>query len=199
MPTHSMIKIYGPQMNTDVRALIILRRNIRELLMRRKESETVLAQYLGFKSRSSVNKFLNNARAGFHMERLDRLAAFFGLPVYQLFQPGISALTERRHSGERRSGRDRRIGHSDRLMLQAGANIAEVRQRMSGGGAGDGSRLVSAQTASLRQLIAEMERRLADILETPDAGRQTTRASETEPKTRARRRTAGGPDSEKAS
>lgn len=100
----------------DLKALYILRQNVRALLMARKESEAALATVLGFKHRSSLNKFLNNERSGFQMSRLDRLAAFFGLPIYQLFQPGISALTERRRHGERRTGRERRQGHAHRVL-----------------------------------------------------------------------------------
>ena len=96
----------------DLKALYILRQNVRELLARRRETETVLAQAIGFRSRSSLNKILNGHRKGFELWRLDKLSAFFGLPVYQLFQPGISPLVERRNAGERRTGRDRRIGRS---------------------------------------------------------------------------------------
>lgn len=100
--------------SVDLKALYILRQNVRDLLLARKESEAWLAQCLGFKHRSSLNKFLNSERAGFQMSRLDKMAAFFGLPVYQLFQPGISAVTERRTGVSRRSGRDRRVGHAHR-------------------------------------------------------------------------------------
>lgn len=100
----------------DLKALHILRQNVRYLLLKRKESEAMLASCLGFKHRSSLNKFLNSDRSGFQMWRLDRLAAFFGLPVYQLFQPGISPLTERRSGRERRSGHDRRLSHAHREM-----------------------------------------------------------------------------------
>ena len=98
-----------------LRSLHILRMNIRALLIKRRESEAALAQALGFKHRSSLNKFLNNDRAGFQMWRLDRLSDFFGLPVYQLFQPGISPLLERRVLKDRRMGHDRRQANVDRL------------------------------------------------------------------------------------
>lgn len=91
-----------------LKSLHILRMNIRSLLLKRRESEAALAEALGFKHRSSLNKFLNNDRAGFQMWRLDRLSDFFGLPVYQLFQPGISPLLERRILADRRMGHDRR-------------------------------------------------------------------------------------------
>lgn len=101
--------------NPALRSMHILRMNVRALLLKRRESEAALAQHLGFKHRSSLNKFLNNDRAGFQMWRLDRLSDFFGIPVYQLFQPGISPLLERRVLKDRRMGHDRRQAHRDRL------------------------------------------------------------------------------------
>lgn len=98
-----------------MKSVYILQLNIRALLAARKETEAQLAVHLGFKHRSSLNKFLNNEWNGFQMWRLDRLADFFGLATYQLFQPGISPLTERRHGRDRRSGLERRVGHASRL------------------------------------------------------------------------------------
>lgn len=117
---------FSPQL----RSMHILRMNIRALLTKRRESEAALAQYLGFKHRSSLNKFLNNDRGGFQMWRLDRLSDFFGLPVYQLFQPGISPLLERRVLKDRRMGHDRRQAHPDRLA-HVPAPHTETRQRRS--------------------------------------------------------------------
>lgn len=114
----------------SLKSLHILRMNIRALLLKRRESEAALAQVLGFKHRSSLNKFLNNDRAGFQMWRLDRLSAFFGLPVYQLFQPGISPLLERRVLKDRRMGHDRRQAHRDRLA-HIPAPHEETRRRRS--------------------------------------------------------------------
>src|SRR4029077_3389384 len=44
----------------------------------------------------------------------------------QLFQPGISALTERRSRIARRSGRDRRVGQAVRVMLETHKDIERV-------------------------------------------------------------------------
>jgi hypothetical protein len=54
---------------------------------------------------------------GLPVKYLDRIADFFGLATYQLLQPGISALTERRKGTERRSGRDRRIGRGPAVTV----------------------------------------------------------------------------------
>jgi hypothetical protein len=40
---------------------------------------------------------------------LDAFADYFGIETYQLFQPGISQLTERRSGGDRRATADRRV------------------------------------------------------------------------------------------
>ena len=46
---------------------------------------------------------------GVPLKHLDRIADFFGIATYQLLQPGISPLTERRSGRERRTGHDRRV------------------------------------------------------------------------------------------
>jgi len=129
VPTLGVVSVDVPY-TPDLKALHILRSNVRGLLLKRKESEALLATCLGFKHRSSLNKFLNSERAGFQMWRLDRLAAFFGLPVYQLFQPGITPLTERREGKDRRSGHDRRVGHAHRAAAAVAHEITARRPRL---------------------------------------------------------------------
>ena len=113
----------------DLKALHILRHNIQDLLRRRHESMTTLATYVGYKHVAGLSKFLSAERGGFEMRRLDLVGEFFGLPVYRLFQPGISDVTERRHGKERRSGRDRRIGHQARLAAELADQIDFARPR----------------------------------------------------------------------
>lgn len=55
----------------------------------------------------------------FQMKYLDRIAEFFGIATYQLFQPGISALTERRSGRERRTGLARRVSHRQAQLRPA--------------------------------------------------------------------------------
>ena len=54
------------------------------------------------------------------LKYLDRIADFFGIATYQLLQPGISPLTERRSGLDRRLGRDRRISHAIPLSQRPG-------------------------------------------------------------------------------
>lgn len=112
---------------SDLRALYILRTNISGLLHQRKQSQTDLASWLGHK-RSWMNKFLNGTRE-IQLKDLDRIADFFGLATYQLFQPGVAPGSERRSGGERRSGHDRRVSHAHRQMLSVQQEIDRLRPR----------------------------------------------------------------------
>lgn len=113
-------------MASDLRAPIIMRNNIQALLHARKESQSDLASWLKH-SRSWINKFLNGERQ-VQLKDLDRIADFFGLATYQLFQPGISQLTERRR-GDRRKTQDRRIGHQHRELRAVSAVIEQARRK----------------------------------------------------------------------
>lgn len=159
----------------------LLRRNVQALLNGRKESQKALAMWMGH-SAAWLNKILN-AERGCPVKYLDRLADFFGLAPYQLLQPGISALTERR-KGERRDGRDRRIGHAGRLAR--GLELAIAPHRPYRGG----DHVASAEGRELRleALVAEFEQRAATLLaETEPRGQAPA------PRARpARRRSARG-------
>lgn len=112
LPTSSVILV-NSSMASGLKATVIMRENVRSLLSARKESQADLAKWLRH-DRSWINKFLNGERQ-MQMKDLDRVADFFGIATYQLFQPGISALTERRKR-DRRVGRERRIGHTMREL-----------------------------------------------------------------------------------
>lgn len=95
-------------------ALEQLRQNIAALLRERKEDQKTLAFTMG-RHPTTINKFLKGSRE-LQLADLDKIAQFFGLATYQLFQPGISSVTERRQGRDRRSGRDRRVGHIGRQL-----------------------------------------------------------------------------------
>jgi transcriptional regulator with XRE-family HTH domain len=99
---------------SDLRALYVLRTNISGLLYHRKQTQADLASWLG-KGRSWINKFLNGTRE-IQLKDLDRIADFFGLCAYQLFQPGVAPGSERRSGHERRGGHDRRVSHKEREL-----------------------------------------------------------------------------------
>lgn len=144
------------------KTLYILRENIRSLLIARKEDQVALARWCGH-DKSWLNKFLNEGR-GIRLADLDRIGAFFGVEAYQLLQPGISRLTERRSGEERRTNTDRRIGHTGRLVraLQSELNRVPRLAAPSRGGM-DGGVVSTPKEAARTALIREFERRLAAI------------------------------------
>jgi transcriptional regulator with XRE-family HTH domain len=98
-----------------VTASFILSKNIRALLEARHQTQRDLAEWCRF-DESWMSKLLSatDAAKGLPLKHLDRIADFFGLATYQLFQPGISGITERRSGQDRRSGHDRRISAKQR-------------------------------------------------------------------------------------
>lgn len=113
----------------QMKAQLLLRENIKALLHVRKEDASALASWLQH-DKSWINKILNGHR-DMQIEDFDRVADFFGIATYQLFQPGISRFTERRAGKERRAGRDRRVGHAFRLMGEHASDIESARKRLN--------------------------------------------------------------------
>ena len=95
-----------------MKASFLLRQNIKAILKARNQTAHDLAMWCRMDD-SWISKILSDGpedRArGIPLKHLDRIADFFGLATYQLFQPGISPLTERRKGQDRRGGQDRRI------------------------------------------------------------------------------------------
>lgn len=110
-----MLQPYADQVvsHTPLRAVIQLRYNIESLLRTRGHTQRDLAFFLK-RHPTTINKFMKGTRE-LQFADLDKIADFFGLATYQLFQPGISPLTERRDGRERRSGHERRLSHVDRI------------------------------------------------------------------------------------
>jgi hypothetical protein len=92
----------------QLRAHELLKQNIDTLLKARGQSRAELAKWCG-RSRSWLDKAFSEPDREIPLKYLDRIADYFGFATYQLLQPGITALTERRSGHQRRSGRDRRI------------------------------------------------------------------------------------------
>lgn len=98
-------------MQRDLKADRLLAENIRTLLRIRRIDDSALAMWCGHKP-AWISKILSGER-GMPVKELDRVADFFGLTVCQLFEPGISPLTERRIT-QRRGVHDRRSGFDRR-------------------------------------------------------------------------------------
>jgi transcriptional regulator with XRE-family HTH domain len=119
-----VVSVYLKPMS-DLRALHVIRTNISGLLYQRKQSQSDLASWLN-KDKSWMNKFLNGSRQ-IQLKHLDRIADFFGLATYQLFQPGIVPGSERRSGRERRSGHDRRVSQKQRDLISVASEINRLR------------------------------------------------------------------------
>jgi hypothetical protein len=104
-----------------MKAKALLKHNIDTLLKARHQQRQDLAQWCR-RSPAWLTQILTKPEREFPTKYLDRVADFFGIAVYQLFQPGISQLTERRKATERRSGQDRRI--SKALQLESVPPVA---------------------------------------------------------------------------
>lgn len=102
-----MAQFNSVQYRRSLKANYLLVQNIRSLLAARGEDAKSLAMWAGHRP-AWLSKILSGDR-GIKLSDLDKIADFFGLTVAQLFQHGISPLTERRKA-ERRSGKDRRTG-----------------------------------------------------------------------------------------
>ena len=97
-----------------MKANLLLKHNIDTLLKARHQTRRDLAAWVRQsldpkKIDPWISQIFTNPDREFQMKYLDRMADFFGIAVYQLFQPGISPLTERRSGTERRQRSDRRI------------------------------------------------------------------------------------------
>lgn len=149
-----------PQFAT--RALVVLKRNLQHLIADRKESQVALARHVRH-SKSWINKFLNDTtdRTEIQIKDVDRIASFFGIEPYQLFQPGISRLTERRSGVERRANYERRVGHSGRLREDLRTELNKVPRLASHDHA--------ALSASAQGLPVPVQRILSDAYRRIDA------------------------------
>lgn len=108
----------------SLRAVTLLRQNVLDLL----RTKGYLQKDLAFAMKrdpTTINKFLTGKRE-IQLSDLDRVADFFGLATYQLFQPGISSRTERRSGHDRRLGRERRISHAQRQALEPPTKVVSV-------------------------------------------------------------------------
>jgi hypothetical protein len=145
-----------------MKALALLKHNIDAILKERRQTRRDLAQYVrqSFDNKKIdpwISHIFTDADAEFQMKYLDRIADFFGVTVYQLFQPGISHLTERRKS-ERRTGRERRLGT---VQHRIRARVAETTGTVTDEDVSDLlflKRLGESSRATIRERMHELER-----------------------------------------
>lgn len=172
-----------------MKARVLLAKNIQAILNARKESQTDLANWC-YKKPAWINKILNGTRP-LHINDFDRVAEFLGCSVYHLFQPGVSAISERRHAGDRRSGRERRIGHVRQFAIPVDASATR------GTHATATASTSAAKNAAIRVLVEEFEQKVHDVmLSETESGRQAPTAAADRSDVRPRHRKPGGPTAE---
>lgn len=115
--TGTVLQVKGrrPMYADSLKALYLLKQNIRALMTLRHIDQPGLAKWVGH-SKAWINKFLNDPVAEIQIKDLDKIADALGVATYQLFQPGTVHLTERRSAVDRRSGQERRIGQAGRQL-----------------------------------------------------------------------------------
>lgn len=145
-----------------MKALALLKHNIDHILKERHLHRRDLAQYVrqSFDKKKIdpwISHIFTNADAEIQMKYLDRIADFFGVTVYQLFQPGVSGIAERR-KGDRRSGRERRLST---VQHRIRARVAETTGTVTEEDVSDLlflKRLGESSRATLRDRMHELDR-----------------------------------------
>ena len=110
------------------KANFLMKSNVQALLTGRHLTREDLSKWCR-REVSWASKILGDPGRWFPMKYWDRISDFFGVDTYQLIQPGISALTERRQR-DRRSIQDRRLrniaGEPHRSAISDHSLIHEV-------------------------------------------------------------------------
>lgn len=122
----SVVRTKGPM--SSLKAHYLLKKNVDALLDARRLTRKELAFFCR-RSESWISQIFSNPDRNIPLKYLDRIAEFFGLATYQLFQPGISPLTERRSGRERRSGMDRRVSRAAEV-LEPVPSLADLQQQV---------------------------------------------------------------------
>lgn len=125
----------------QLKAKALLKRNIDAMLSARGQTRHDLARWC-HRSDAWLSKIFAEPKPerkdrtdrGVPLKYLDRFAQFFGVETYQLFQPGISHLTNRRSGKERRTVPDRRISQAVLSEQQGDVDIIHVVRALSSPG-----------------------------------------------------------------
>lgn len=147
----------------SLKSHLLLKENIDALLSDRHLRRKDLAQWCR-RSESWLSQIFTSPERNVPLKYLDRIADFFNVSVYQLFQPGISQRFERRKA-ERRSGKDRRLSA---MNQQVRATLSEAVAQLSPADIADLIRLKSLPAGSREAARAAM-------LELEDSERQAAR------------------------
>jgi transcriptional regulator with XRE-family HTH domain len=152
-----------------MKANLLLKQNIKALLRGRGQTQRDLAQWCR-RSETWISHIFTSDTRGVPLKYLDRIADFFGIATYQLLQPGITPLTERR-AHTRRTGADRRVADVTHLLRDhepAGADRSLITEVL---------RLDRADRTILLAQLAELKRQRTGASSTersPAAPRSTS-------------------------
>jgi transcriptional regulator with XRE-family HTH domain len=167
---------------SHLKAHLLLKSNIDALLFARGLNRKDLAAYCR-RSESWLSQIFRDPERNMPLKYLDRIADFFGIATYQLFQPGLSSRVGERRSGrERRSGMDRRISRATEL-LDVVPNYAELEQQIRRLSPDEYRRFLRRATGALA-----LEDRKPSGITLPDPPAADARQSATATRTRGRRR-----------
>lgn len=178
-----MVELYSPHMRADR----ILAENILGLLRLHSTKQRDLAIWCRHSDVWLTNIIKGNREI--QIKDLDRMADFFGLATYQLFQPGVSERTERRAGIDRRRQKERRISHETKL-----ARDLEARLKPTKGGRAHVEE--AAVPDPLREVFRDLERRLGRLLSQAESRGQAAAPRRAQSGPRPRTRAPRGPNPE---
>lgn len=154
----------------SLKALYLLKQNIRALMTLRHIDQPGLAKWVGH-SKAWINKFLNDPVAEIQIKDLDKIADALGVATYQLFQPGTVHLTERRSAVDRRRSRERRIGQAGRQLATLRTELDKLPHPQRVHATATAARAAAVVPEPVQRVLAAAERQIAAIY--AELGRQT--------------------------
>ena len=175
MASLDVVTLYPP-----MRANLLLKENILALLRVRGNTRKDLSQWCR-RTESWISKIFKQPDREIPIKYLDRIADFFGLATYQLFQPGIARATERRTTVDRRRRAERRVSHAQRfaqdlsLSLPPRPEIAADVQHHT---------IPRADLEPLTRALNELQAQVAILATDADDDRQVASARPRKAKTR---------------
>jgi len=89
----------------------LMKANVKGLLSLREKTPEDLAKFC-HNTKSWIVKIFAEERREFPTKYYQRIAKFLGVEVYQLFQPGVLGIAERRSGTDRRKVLDRRVSQA---------------------------------------------------------------------------------------
>jgi len=98
-----------------LKAHVLLKQNIDALLKARHLKRKDLAAWCR-RSESWLSQIFRSDERNVPLKYLDRIADFFRLETYQLFQLGVVPNTDRRGGTDRRTLRDRRVNRAEDIL-----------------------------------------------------------------------------------